>query len=252
VWRRAVDKLWKAADGLRRRHLVNIPPPGMVSFTFDDAPESAFSAGAPILESRGMRGTFYVCASLFGRETDVGRIASREQVAAGAGSGHEIGNHALRHVDLTRESLWRTRRDVRANAEALEGFMTGSFAFPFGGSDARVRCAVGPLVESARGVQPGVNRGPVDFLGLRAVRVYQGDGLHRCMEALADCVANGGWLIYYTHDVCADPSRFGIREDSFAELVGAVAESGARVETVAAAVWLARATRTRTVPGTRT
>lgn len=239
MWQRAVERFWSTADGLRKRHLVDIPPPGLVSFTFDDAPESAFSAGASILESQGMLGTFYVCASLFGHETEVGLMATRERVAAGADSGHEIGNHAFRHVNLTRQPLRRTRRDVRDNGQALEPIMTGSFAYPFGASDARVRCAVAPIVESARGVQPGINRGSVDFLDLRAVRVYEDDGLDRCLEALADCVKNGGWLIFYTHDVRSTPSPFGTTEQRFAGLVDAVAESNTRVETVAAAARIA-------------
>ena len=40
----------------------------MISFTFDDAPASAATGGAALLEARGLRGVYYIAAALAGCE----------------------------------------------------------------------------------------------------------------------------------------------------------------------------------------
>src|SRR2546430_15155308 len=42
----------------------------VVSFTFDDAPDSAAGEGAALLEEHGGRGTFYLAGSLIGQPGD--------------------------------------------------------------------------------------------------------------------------------------------------------------------------------------
>ena len=50
----------------------------IVSFTFDDAPTTAFVTAGNILGSQGGRATFYVSLGLLGSRTEVGAIASPE------------------------------------------------------------------------------------------------------------------------------------------------------------------------------
>ena len=48
----------------------------IVSFTFDDAPPSAATNGAAILEEFGLRGTFYLSGGWLGGDSDVQPIMS--------------------------------------------------------------------------------------------------------------------------------------------------------------------------------
>jgi hypothetical protein len=41
--------------------------------------------------------------------------------------------------------------------------------------------------------------------------------------------ASGAWLIFATHDVTEEPSRYGCRPEFFEEVVGLAVGSGARV-----------------------
>ena len=52
----------------------------MVSFTFDDAPDSAASEGAELLEQHGGRGTYYLAGSLITGEA--GLHVDQRQFAA--------------------------------------------------------------------------------------------------------------------------------------------------------------------------
>src|SRR5437868_11766612 len=65
----------------------------LVSFTFDDTPDSAFIHGARVLEENGARGTFYIAGGLCGTV-----VANRRQISAADcvqlhRRGHEIGCH---------------------------------------------------------------------------------------------------------------------------------------------------------------
>jgi peptidoglycan/xylan/chitin deacetylase (PgdA/CDA1 family) len=56
----------------RHMHIAPLRLPGtspMVSFTFDDVPESAATVGAPILEEHNAKGTFYISGGLVGQRS---------------------------------------------------------------------------------------------------------------------------------------------------------------------------------------
>jgi peptidoglycan/xylan/chitin deacetylase (PgdA/CDA1 family) len=67
----------------------------LVSFTFDDVPDSAYTNGASILEDYGIQGTFYIASGTCGSTDTHWRVISREQVALLHARGHEIGCHTF-------------------------------------------------------------------------------------------------------------------------------------------------------------
>ena len=70
----------------------------MVSFTFDDVPKSAATAGAPMLEEYDARGTFYVSGGLMDQWSGHWIGASAADVVGLHRSGHEIGCHTFSHT----------------------------------------------------------------------------------------------------------------------------------------------------------
>ena len=54
----------------------------LVSFTFDDVPDSAFVNGAAVLERRGLRGTFYIASGICGSQDEHWRVIGEDQVRA--------------------------------------------------------------------------------------------------------------------------------------------------------------------------
>jgi peptidoglycan/xylan/chitin deacetylase (PgdA/CDA1 family) len=64
-----------------------------VTLRFDDGFESHRTESAPLLESFGLRGTFYVCPT--GTESDW--LARAHPWRAVLDAGHEIGNHTMSH-----------------------------------------------------------------------------------------------------------------------------------------------------------
>jgi peptidoglycan/xylan/chitin deacetylase (PgdA/CDA1 family) len=79
-----MTKLYNLADRISNRLMRHLPVATLevpsqtptVSFTFDDAPDSALTTGAQILEAHGVRGTFYIAGGLAGRTEPVGTMIS--------------------------------------------------------------------------------------------------------------------------------------------------------------------------------
>src|ERR1044071_1811046 len=72
----------------------------LVSFTFDDVPDSAYVNGAKILDEHGIRGTFYVAAGICGTPDPHGRVIERDQCAPRHEQGHETPCHTFSHINV--------------------------------------------------------------------------------------------------------------------------------------------------------
>ena len=116
----------------RRPARVRLERP-MVSFTFDDAPATAFETGAALLEAVGARGTFYVSAGLAGTDGPMGPIARREAVERAMAAGHDIACHTFSHLDCGRATAAEIADDAgRSRATLVEwgAPAAATFAYP--------------------------------------------------------------------------------------------------------------------------
>ena len=80
----------------------------MVSLTFDDGQASHYST-LPMLQSRGMKGTFYINLDLVG---DSSYYMTWPQIQELYAAGNEIGGHTLTHVNLNNVSVSTATREV--------------------------------------------------------------------------------------------------------------------------------------------
>ena len=186
----------------------------MVSFTFDDIPDSAATVGAPMLADYGGLGTFYVAGSLVNRWSGHWDGIDPDGIVKLRHDGHEIACHTFSHrraIDLDAAAM---AAEIARNKRYLESLDASialeNFAYPFGlATLARKRQLTGSF-RSARGILPGVNSGTVDLQFLRATPLIDKDidraGIDDVFE---EAVATGGWLIFYTHDIAQSPSPWG-------------------------------------------
>ena len=203
----------------------------IVSFTFDDAPASAATLGAAVLEEFGVRGTFYLCGGLLGRLGDLTPILDRSQAQRLAEAGHEIGCHTYAHSDV-RSLRWPVLESgLRRNAEVLGEISGGaalrSFAYPFGGLSFGKKLRLQSRFETCRGIYPGINVGKIDVGLLPAVPLYAGEfDLAAARGWIGEAVATSGWLIFFTHDVSEAPTPFGVTPDLLRSVVRAAIAAG--------------------------
>ena len=194
----------------------------IVSFTFDDFPESAALNGASVLENHNVRGTFYTCFDLAGKDSPSGKIAETEAIEVLKDKNHEIGCHTFSHLNCAISSLNEIAIDCAKNrtyAENVLGLRLSNFAFPMGNIKPKAKREVGKKYTSARIIKQGINQSFIDLLALKSVPLYSKYPTEKYFRWLDFLDKNGGWLIFYTHDVESKPSHYGCTIELFETIV---------------------------------
>ncbi|MGY6662783.1 MAG: polysaccharide deacetylase family protein [Glycocaulis sp.] len=215
-----------ARAGVRRPIDVAITEP-IVSFTFDDFPRSAALNGAPMLEKRGWRGTYYTAMGFLGTTTHLGEMMQRADIEALHARGHEIACHTYAHLDASHCEAEVFADDCERNcAELMDlGILRPrtSFAFPYGEASPAIKRALQPRYGALRGVRHGINRKGDDLNLLKAVALDGGKaGLDKALRAIHEVKREPGWLIFYGHDVRENPSEWGCTPDFLATICAEV------------------------------
>jgi peptidoglycan/xylan/chitin deacetylase (PgdA/CDA1 family) len=186
----------------------------MVSFTFDDAPISAATRGAAMLEEYNARATFYLAGGLVDAWSGNWTGLSADHIVGLHRRGHEIACHTFSHAratDLTEAAMAAELEKNRLYLQGLDSSISiENFAYPYGTGSVLRKRQLGKAFHSSRGILPGVNSGTVDLQYLRAVPLIEHqidrDGIDRVLD---EALASNGWLIFYGHDVEATPSPYG-------------------------------------------
>jgi peptidoglycan/xylan/chitin deacetylase (PgdA/CDA1 family) len=186
----------------------------LVTFTFDDVPDSAYLNGAAVLDDLGILGTFYIASGTCGTRDTHWRVIERNQVQALHAGGHEIGCHTFSHVRVDRLDARALEEECRKNRETLRelcpGIQLTNFCYPFGRVSWPRKQQLQNSFDTCRGIYEGVNSGRIDLGMLRVIELYDRtlteEKLRRVLRQTKD---DNGWLIFYTHDVAPAPSGIG-------------------------------------------
>lgn len=208
----------------------------IVSITFDDAPLSAVETGARVLETEGVRGTFYACAGLDNRDGPMGLYGDTDGYGALAARGHEVACHTYSHLDCGQAAGPVIVADVDRNAQAhtAAGLQTRNFAYPYGDVSPQAKAVLQDRFGSLRGLHPGLIREGSDLNLLPAVGIEGPHGEANAARWIDKALAARAWLILYTHDVRPDPSAWGCTPEALQRLIHRAKEGGAEIATVAA------------------
>ena len=212
----------------------------VISFTFDDFPRSALINGGAILREHGFAGTYYASLGLMGKTAPTGEIFMHEDLDELIQQGHELACHTFDHCDS-----WETApaefeasilRNRDAVAEHLSGLGLRSCSYPISSPRPETKRRVASHFSCARGGGQTFNAGIVDLNYLKAFFIEQSrDNFDAIKQTIDGNARAKGWLIFATHDVCDQPTRFGCTPAFFERIVEYSAKSGAIVLPVHAA-----------------
>jgi peptidoglycan/xylan/chitin deacetylase (PgdA/CDA1 family) len=208
----------------------------MVSFSFDDVPISAVETAGAMLEAKGARGTYFICAGLAGQDSRMGPYASREALLAAQARGHEIACHTYGHLDCGAASAAAIEADIARNDAALAGWgapPTTTFAYPYGDVSHAAKQVAGDRFALARALHHGLIETGADLNQAPAVGVEGPDGEATALRWLERAAERKAWLILYTHDVREAPSPVGCTPQVLQRIVDAAVASGFDLVTVA-------------------
>lgn len=217
-----------------------------LSLSFDDARASQLDNGVPLLESLGVRASFYVSPPTMQERVSEWRAVAQR---------HEIGNHTLthpcsgnfvwsRHKALEDYTLEKMEGELAAASEVIKnalGVDAETFAYPCGqifvGRGEAHRSYV-PLVAkhfiAGRGYLSEAPNDPTfcDLAGLNAAG-FDLASFEDLKPQLDHALQSGGWVILAGHDIGKD---FGRQTVSMATLEGVCRfahEAGFWLDTVA-------------------
>jgi peptidoglycan/xylan/chitin deacetylase (PgdA/CDA1 family) len=226
-------RLVREIGGVLRTRPAKIDwPGGVVSFTFDDFPRSAWTNGGAILGQYDVRGTYYAAMGLASTANHLGTMFDIDDLRAVHERGHEVACHTYHHVDCGTVPRARMADEITENAAALARVLGNAaidnFAYPFGGVTLAAKNALAGRFASCRGTGRGLNKGTIDLADLLSTSLYargfDSAGLCRLIDAAK---ATGGWVIFYTHDVSDEPSDFGCTPAQFQSVVAYAVEHAA-------------------------
>jgi peptidoglycan/xylan/chitin deacetylase (PgdA/CDA1 family) len=223
--------------------LNNVRP--LVSFSFDDAPESACTTGAALLEEHRARGTYYISGGGCGTAGYCGRLAGADTLRALAAKGHEIGCHTYSHVAVARVERGTLSAELSRNDIFLQGIQSGrtpyNFAYPYGEYSLGTKLYLQNRFDSCRSLRPGINADSADLGALKSLELQNFSIDRRGVAAIiAETVRLSGWLIFACHDVAAEPSRFGVTPELFAFALITAREAGCQLANVRDALLILR------------
>jgi peptidoglycan/xylan/chitin deacetylase (PgdA/CDA1 family) len=213
----------------------------VITFSFDDFPRSALTIGAPILEKFGARATYYTSMALMNTHNDLGEQFTHADLCSLVDRGHELASHTFSHASARNVGFHVFRRDVEKGEIAIQESIgtrsSRNFAYPYGDVTLRAKRELGLQMRSCRGTCGGFNGPLVDLNLLRANSLYGDvDRAEAAKRLIVENEERKQWLIFYSHDVAAEPSAFGCSPQLLEEVCSFAAHRGARFATVAEVV----------------
>lgn len=217
----------------------------MVSFTFDDVPVSACNVGTSILEQHDARGTFYIAGAGCGKTGPVGLLASIEQIRTVWLRGHEIGCQTYLHSAVSRLGRSELEMECLRNQSTLkmidEKIEVRNFAYPYGDLSFGARRYLEMQYDSCRSVDHGINYRAADLGSLKSWALESSSiDRKKIATLIADTIRTRGWLIFVSHDVTDQPSKYGVDPELLAFAVQVGRQSGCQLVTVDEALRLSR------------
>ena len=221
-------------------HVTTVHP--VISFTFDDVPDSTLYYGASILEKYGLRGTFYIAGSLAGTLETTRQLINENGIAELAERGHEIGCHTFSHPNIATLSGAQLQAETDRNRGFLNRVLdkhktkTGSqlnFAYPYNAVSYFAYRRMAKNYRSCRAGENRINRGATCLQMLFGMEIGRPDEDVTQLKAEIDAVkAQPGWLIFFTHDISETPTPYGCTPAAFEKLVQYAVQSGCEILTV--------------------
>jgi peptidoglycan/xylan/chitin deacetylase (PgdA/CDA1 family) len=201
----------------------------LVTFTFDDVPDSAHLNGAAVLDDHGISGTFYIASGTCGSADTYWRVIGRDQVRDLHARGHEIGCHTYSHAavdDLSADAMnEECRRNLDSLRELCPDIQLTNFCYPYGCVSLLRKLQLQKHFDTCRGIFEGVNSGIADLGLLKVIELYDRtlskDKLRHVLRRARD---SNGWVIFYVHDVTERPSHMGCSPGLLRTTIEAVRE----------------------------
>jgi peptidoglycan/xylan/chitin deacetylase (PgdA/CDA1 family) len=224
----------RAARLLFKKPLAIHPERPLISFSFDDFPQSALRLGGAILRESDLLGTYYVSLGLMNAEVESGRMFELSDLNMLREQGHELGCHTFSHCHSGDTDTKSFERAIIENQHALHDLFPGAefktFSYPISSPRPWSKKRASSHFLSCRGGGQTFNHGTADLNNLSAYFLEKSRHDINLAKDMIDRNRQAqGWLIFATHDISDNPTPYGCAPGFFEQVVRYAVDSGAKV-----------------------
>jgi peptidoglycan/xylan/chitin deacetylase (PgdA/CDA1 family) len=187
----------------------------LISISFDDASQTVYDSGLPILDSQGIPATFYFISSCL-TNSWIQQLNHMQDL------GWEIGSHSVTHQDMTTQSTAEIIYELTQSKSDLEaaGLTIDGFAYPYGAGHKNniILRQVKEYYKYARSTTPGYNYPVITQYDL-PVQVQTASTSIELMKSWVDsAIEHNEWLIIAMHTVDTSGDTYSIAPATLSEL----------------------------------
>lgn len=211
----------------------------VVSIVFDDGRVSQFKYAFPLMQERGLHGTYYLVTDLVRDVSGNYKFMSFAEAKIIQDAGNEIGSHSVSHPSFTGLSESQIRYQCVESKNVLEahGLEVNNFAYPYGSNSAWTDSIVDDYYVSARDAynSPYVMDVDAEQFCLTAVAGETGNSYALSnLKSIVDGLDSGDWAIIFFHSVepYVDNKSYVISTQSFEAFLDYVIDSNVVVKSV--------------------
>jgi peptidoglycan/xylan/chitin deacetylase (PgdA/CDA1 family) len=211
----------------------------IITVTFDDGWESAYSEGFKVLEKYNIKTTQYILGGHFGDEA----YLSEEQVHSMQEAGHEIAAHSMTHPDLTSLTEDKVEWELGESDRVLSdkfGAMR-EFATPLGASNDMVLKHLKKYYRSHRNTigdatvadDTDINIGQTfNRYNINAFTIRKSTTYEELKNLIDYTIQRKGWLVITYHQVDDSSSDFAVAPKTLASQLQLIREKQIRTATL--------------------
>ena len=221
--------------------VVSGSAPGTISITFDDGMQDNYDYAYPLMQARGIVGTFYVITDNLSDFSHNNTYLSIAELKTMQNSGNEIGSHSKTHPNFANLTDQQIRDQCSISKQVLQsnGLTVNNFAYPGGAHNNQSDSIVSQYYRSSRGTFGSITACILHFpVSQWFIPGFTGDtgttsNVSRLKSAVDQVGAANGWAIFYFH--CVRPivtSPYMISTDDFASFLDYIVSKGVTTVTV--------------------
>lgn len=185
-----------------------------VALTFDDGTKEHFTVVVPELNTRGIKGTFFVSCDLIKDPTIMENAIK---------SGHEIGDHTKSHPNLTLLDSMAAENEINSCKTEIESRLknkTNSFAYPLSKYNSTIinivkRNHLGARSEGPINYNYNFAQTEDDYYKINATLMGKWISVNDFTNSLNKVTNGGGLLTFIYHSIEPDSSFSPISQDIF-------------------------------------
>jgi peptidoglycan/xylan/chitin deacetylase (PgdA/CDA1 family) len=221
----------------RRTHRIDIKRP-LISFTFDDFPQSALTVAGELLRRANVSGTYYTSFGLMGQRGPTGQIFFARDLELIEKGKHEIGCHTFDHCHAWNTSPQEYLASVKKNSLFLKTLLPTyqkltTHSYPISFPRLTTKKLLADHFRSIRGGGQEANIGNIDLNNIKSFFIEQAISNPKQIKTVIDHNSQSiGWLIFSTHDVDPNHTRYGCSINLFEQILNWSIASGSEIVTM--------------------